>query len=279
MKPLALCCLTISFAAAGCHAQAVRCGLAEVTVVDRDSGTPLATHYYRGEYWVAGRPGTRYAVEVHNRSGERLLAVTSVDGINVISGATAGWDQTGYVFAPWERYAIDGWRKSDSEVADFTFTSLPNSYAVRTGRPANVGVIGVALFRERRPEPEYAAPARMAPSNTPSPELDESPPSTAAAAGAHSPIPAAEAARSETRPVPGAAPKLGTGHGEREYSYVSNTDFKRMQDAPNAVIRIHYDSFDNLVAMGVVPRTRQPWADPNPFPGSGEPRFVPDPPG
>jgi hypothetical protein len=247
--------LTISFAAAGCHAQAVRCGLAEVTVVDRDSGTPLAAHYYRGEYWVAGRPGTRYAIEVHNRSGERLLAVTSVDGVNVISGATAAWDQTGYVFAPWERYAIDGWRKSDSEVAAFTFTSLPNSYAARTGRPANVGVIGVALFRERRAAPAYASP------------------------GAQSPISAAEAARSVVRPAPPAAPKLGTGHGEREYSYVSNTDFERMQDAPNAILRIHYDSLENLMAMGVVPRTRLPSAGPNPFPGSGEPGFVPDPPG
>src|SRR5580692_4547830 len=77
-------------------------GLAEVAIIDRDSGTVLSPHFYHGEYWVAGRPGARYAIEIRNRLGERLLAVTSVDGVNVVSGATAGWDQTGYVFGPGE---------------------------------------------------------------------------------------------------------------------------------------------------------------------------------
>jgi hypothetical protein len=129
-----------------CEAQAVR-GLADVSIIDRDTGVVLDTHYYRGEYWVAGRPGGRYAIEIHNHLGERLLAVTSVDGVNVVSGETAAWDQGGYVFGPGDRYQITGWRKSDAEVAAFTFTDLANSYAARTGRPANVGVIGVATSR------------------------------------------------------------------------------------------------------------------------------------
>src|SRR5580692_10688507 len=133
-------------------------GLAEVAIIDRDSGTVLSPHFFHGEYWVAGRPGARYAIEIRNRLGERLLAVTSVDGVNVVSGATAGWDQTGYVFGAGERYQITGWRKSDAEVAAFTFTDSPNSYAERTGRPANVGVIGIAIFRERQPQPLYAPP-------------------------------------------------------------------------------------------------------------------------
>jgi len=45
-----------------------------------------------------------------------------------------------------------------------------------------------------------------------------------------------------------ATPKLGTGHGEREYSYVTNTEFDRMQAQPDEVIRIRYDSLDNLRA-------------------------------
>src|SRR5580700_869106 len=132
--------------------------IAEVSIIDRDTGVVLSPHYYRGEYWVAGRPGAKYAIEVHNRLGERLLAVTSVDGVNVLSGATAAFDQAGYVFAPGERYEITGWRKSDAQIAAFTFTESPNSYAERTGRPANVGVIGVAIFRERQPEPAYSPP-------------------------------------------------------------------------------------------------------------------------
>ena len=147
--------------AVNCKALAVG-GLATVSVIDRDSGTQLSTYYFKGEYWVAGRPGARYAIEIRNCAAGRLLAVTSVDGINVISGATAGWGQTGYVFDPGADYQIAGWRKSDTEVADFTFTASPNSYAARTGRPANVGVIGVALFRERP-----AAPPRITQSQSP----------------------------------------------------------------------------------------------------------------
>ena len=244
--------------ASGCEAQVVR-GLADVSIIDRDSGVALDTHYYRGEYWVAGRPGTRYAIEIHNRIGERLLAVTSVDGINVVSGANAGWDQGGYVFGPGDSYQITGWRKSDAEVAAFTFTDLANSYAARTGRPANVGVIGVAVFRERRP-PAIAGQS-----------LDRSDASRAAGSAPMSP----ESAPGSEQPKS----KLGTGHGEREYSYVDHTEFLRMQTQPNQVIRIHYDSLDNLFAMGIFRRPHPLPPAPNPFPGSREQQYVPDPPG
>src|SRR5271170_1983809 len=99
-----------------CGAQSLG-SIAEVSIIDRDTGAALSPHYYRGEYWVAGRPGAKYSIEVHNRLGERLLAVMSVDGVNVLSGETAAWDQGGYVFEPGESYQIAGWRKSDAEVA------------------------------------------------------------------------------------------------------------------------------------------------------------------
>src|SRR5579863_1042382 len=95
--------------------------LASVSVIDQDSGVVLPVHYFRGEYWVAGNPGSRYAIAIRNQSGGRLLAVTSVDGVNVLSGATAGWDQSGYVFDPGESYQVTGWRKTHTEVAAFTF--------------------------------------------------------------------------------------------------------------------------------------------------------------
>jgi hypothetical protein len=275
VKPLSLICLTLAAATVSCGALAVQCDLAEVAIVDRDTGTTLGTHYYHGEYWVAGRPGARYAVQVRNRTEGRLLAVTSVDGINVISGATAAYTQAGYVFAPKERYDIDGWRKSNAEVADFTFASAPNSYAERTGRPANVGVIGVALFRERRPAPAYVAPGFAPPDNPREERLQEAP----SAAAPDSSAGMADSARSyhPREPLPGS--KLGTGHGEREASFVRDTEFLRMQDAPDAIIRIRYDSIENLVAMGIVPRDHAPGLYPNPFPDSSEPRYVPDPPG
>ena len=259
--------------AASCDALAVG-GIAEVAIVDRNSGVELVPHFYRGEYWVTGTPGSTYSIAIRNRLGERLLAVASVDGVNVISGATAAWDQTGYVFDPNQRYEITGWRKSDSEVAAFTFTASPNSYAERTGRPANVGVIGVAIFRERQPQPVYVPPVmEQSLDRADAPPLDVPAPAPASTGEGRS----SGRAEALASPRP-AAPKLGTGHGEREFSYVNHTEFSRMQPEPNEVIRIRYDSLDNLVAMGIIERPR-PVPTANPFPDSPAQRYAPDPPG
>ena len=72
--------------------------------------------------------------------------------------------------------------------------------------------------------------------------------------------------------------KLGTAHGPRETSYAQTTTFDRVSSTPNEIIKIRYDSMENLLAMGVVPS--RPWQSaPNPFPYSAMPRYVPDPPG
>jgi len=283
-------CLTM-LAALGANGVARAGGaLAEVTIIDRDSGSALSAYYANGEYWIAGSPGKRYAIEIRNDTGGRLLAVTSVDGVNVLSGATAGWDQAGYVFGPGERYQITGWRKSNAEVAAFTFTDSPNSYAARTGRPANVGVIGVALFRERAAPRAYVPQLSAPPGPVPASPSLNAPARAAASSAAAVPPPAqlssGAAGRAAQAPVPPAAvavapepaARLGTGHGEREYSYVVDTEFRRMQREPNEVIRIRYDSLENLVAMGIVPAA-DTTPVPNPFPRSHERRYVPDPPG
>lgn len=265
--------------------------LADVTIVDHDTGATLPVHYAKGEYWVAGRPGARYAVTVHNRTGERVLAVPSVDGVNVLSGETAAWDQRGYVFSPYERYQITGWRKSSSEVAAFEFSSIANSYASRTGRPANVGVIGVALFREQPPQPApavipepYSQRRDSSSDNAGLGRLREEPAAPAAAAA---PAPSAEAESSAAnrslsagglaRPAPAPTAKLGTAHGQRETSVVSHTTFTRLQERPNEVISIRYDSRENLVASGVI--REQPVRPPLPraFPQSDNVSYVPDP--
>jgi hypothetical protein len=222
--------------------------LADVTITDRDSGEALKPYRHRGEYWVAGRPGTRYAISIRSQTGVRLLAVTSVDGINVLTGQDAAAGQRGYVFDPGVGYDIDGWRKSHSEIAAFTFTAVPGSYAARTGRPQNIGVIGVALFRERQPDPPMVSYERA--------ESDsrQRPAAPASAAGA----------------------QLGTGHGEREYSRVVSVPFERAQPRPDETIRIRYDSHENLVAMGVI-RAPRPRHVPDPFPGNAKLGFVPDP--
>jgi hypothetical protein len=262
--------------------------LADVQVIDRDTGGVLPMYRSHGEYWVAGRPGARYSIMIQNNRGERILAVTAVDGINVISGDTGAWGQSGYVFSPGERYEIAGWRKSNAEIAAFNFTAASNSYAERTGRPANVGVIGVALFLERptrirsyessdrRSEEAGAAQNRIEGGAADNAGRAAPPNFTEAAPAApkSEEIKPYAAQSKDTAP----AQKLGTGHGARETSYVQDTTFDRLSSTPNELIKIRYDSYENLVAMGVVP-TRPAWQRPNPFPDSSLPRYVPDPPG
>ncbi len=275
--------LSAALAVASFQAHAVG-RLADVTVVDRQSGATLPVHYHQGEYWVAGRPGARYAIAVRNKMGERVLAVTSVDGVNVLNGETAAWGQTGYVFGSYQQYQITGWRKSNSEVAAFEFSAASDSYAERTGRPGHVGVIGLALFRESLPEPVAQAPElyrRNEADSEKSAARAREAPSTLSAPPAHSAAAAGQSAdRSESvaRPMPAPAPKLGTGHGQREESTVSHTSFARQQSQPNETIRIRYDSRENLVASGVIrePVIRPLPPAPNPFPLSDNVSYVPD---
>ena len=81
--------------------------LADVTVIDRSTGETLPVHFYKGEYWVAGTPGAKYSVAVANGSGARVMAVMSVDGVNVLNGQTASVDQSGYVFTGYQRYEVN----------------------------------------------------------------------------------------------------------------------------------------------------------------------------
>jgi hypothetical protein len=144
--------------------------VADVNVIDRNTGQILPVHVHRGEYWVAGQPGAKYVIQIRNSRGPRVLAVTSVDGLNVLSGETADYGQSGYVFESGQRYGIEGWRKSDSEVAAFVFTASPgDSYAERIGKPRDMGVIGVALFRERPPVALYSPPVILHRHESPAP--------------------------------------------------------------------------------------------------------------
>ncbi|MFO1182531.1 hypothetical protein [Ottowia sp.] len=266
---------------ASAHAHAVG-RLLDVDVIDRDTGAPLPVYRHGSDWWIAGRPGARYAIQVRNASGERVMGVMSVDGVNVITGDTAAWDQSGYVLSAWQNAQITGWRKSDAEVAAFHFTTLPHSYAARTGRPANVGVIGVAVFRERlQPPPPPIGPMAAPMERRSAPAAGDAEAASPAACAEESQDKAVEADRSTSasaaRPRQ-AAPHLGTGHGARESAWVSHTRFERRSPRPQEVISIRYDSHENLVAMGVIAPDRRLLPQPQAFPDSASSGYTPDPP-
>jgi hypothetical protein len=307
----------------------------DLRVVDRETGQPLQIWRHHGRLFIAGQPGARYSLRLTNHTDGRVLLVLSVDGVNVLTGETANYDQSGYVLKAYQTYDVSGWRKSDTEVAAFTFAPLPQSYAARTGRPTDVGVIGMAVFKERAAiqapayiEPENrpdwrdessrrslgAADARTARLATPPDATAQSIPERRAAPVTLSPPPPLEpppapmappllelppaqvvvpAQRSASAPSIAAAPgrliggapsvpqdeKLGTAHGAREWSVVTKVAFARATPYPQTICQIEYDSYDNLVASGVIRPSRSPGYQPRPFPlqpdGAG---YVPDPP-
>lgn len=232
-------------------------GPVELTLVDRDRGYELPRYPHRGQLWVPGTPGHRYSVRLTNRSPERVLVVLSVDGVNAVSGQSADPDQGGYVLEPWQSTEVAGWRKSMRDVARFYFTDLRDSYAARTGRPHDVGVIGIAVFEEARrvPPPYYGS------------ERHDSRERAAADAAAPSSAPEMAGARAQS---------IGTGHGAREYSPVSRTGFVRASRRPVQVTELRYDDEYTLASRGIAPRGYYGRGrhEPHAFPGG----FVPDPP-
>ncbi|MBL8391418.1 MAG: hypothetical protein JNN21_06035 [Candidatus Accumulibacter sp.] len=251
---------------AGCLSIADAGTLVDISVVDRQTGERLEVHRHQGRLYVAGTPGSRYALHLHNRTAGRVLTVLSVDGINAISGETAATSQSGYVLSAGQSTEVQGWRKSIDEVAAFYFTSLSDSYAARTDRPTHVGVIAVAVFRESvAPAPATARPSRDNEVGAAG-EPAAAPPAAKAASAAEAV--ADEAARARQQP----ASRLGTGHGERLSAPTQYTEFRRASEQPAEIVSIHYDSRARLLAQGVIPRPRQS-PQPNPFPAG----FTPDP--
>jgi hypothetical protein len=244
--------------------------LADVTVFDRAENRQLPIHWHEGRAYVVGKPGNEYALRVRNRGRDEVLAVISVDGVNVVTGETAMPQQSGYVLPGWRPLELNGWRKDLSRTAAFYFTPLPDSYAARTGRPDHVGVIGVALYRKKAPPAEIS---RIAPVPAPFARSEASRESReAAGSGAPAPESAPAEAQDSARAQAPAA-KLGTGHGRSEASHARYVSFERASSDPAEVVTIYYDSHRNLVARGVIREPRPlPHLHPHPFPG-----FVPDP--
>jgi hypothetical protein len=148
--------------AQGVHAMARRAGFSDLetgevrvaggalTVRLLDAhGNPLAGFNNGGRSHFVGVDGERYMIQLQNHTGQRIEAVATVDGLDVIDGRPGAFTKRGYLLAPFSSIEIDGFRRSTDAVAAFRFGSVRGSYAARKGSDRNVGVIGVAFFQER----------------------------------------------------------------------------------------------------------------------------------
>lgn len=122
-------------------------GALAVRLVD-SAGGGLPGYGSGDRAYVVGERGARYAIQIRNNTGNRYEVVATVDGLDVIDGRPGAYEKRGYILSPWATLDIDGFRRSETEVAAFRFGSVSGSYAASKGGARNVGVIGVAFFQE-----------------------------------------------------------------------------------------------------------------------------------
>ncbi|MFS2162760.1 hypothetical protein [Variovorax sp. Varisp62] len=161
-------------------------GDVEWSVLDED-GRPLPLQRTRrgsgGEdmFRLAGVEGARYTLRFRNLSERSYEVIATVDGLDVLNGKPGSMRNGGYVLRPLQSLTIEGFRKSQNEVAAFRFSAPGRAYAANTeaGDVRNVGVIGAALFELE----ERDAPRRQRRG------ADPSQPSAFPADGAYAPPP------------------------------------------------------------------------------------------
>jgi hypothetical protein len=101
--------------------------------------------------YLEAKRDENYTIRVRNRSGERIGLVIAVDGRNIISGDKSylDSDERKYVLGPRESAEYEGWRTGKNRVNRFYFTKAGDSYADAFGDHSAMGVIAVAVFREK----------------------------------------------------------------------------------------------------------------------------------
>lgn len=112
---------------------------------------PLRKFPHNDKLFVEAHKGAEYSIRIKNNSYGRILAVSSVDGLDVLNGKAAKEDGNGYVINGYNSLTIDGFRLSNEQVAKFLFDYKGGSYAAskEDGSERNVGVVGVRLFTEK----------------------------------------------------------------------------------------------------------------------------------
>jgi len=201
-----------------------------------------------GRFYLEAHRGSRYAVTLANRSGERVGVVLTVDGLNAISGERDEGRGRMYVLDPWQSSTVQGWRTSLREVRQFTFVDERASYAARSGKGnEKMGWIEVVVFRERRPfvraVPRVEAPAQPLPVD----------PMEGDDAGAP-PAAKRESNEAQAPTLSGTARSYpGTGWGQRTHDPVVLVTFES-ETSPTERVTLRYEYRPALVALGVLPR-------------------------
>jgi hypothetical protein len=214
---------------------------------------PQHRYAHHGRWYVEAIKGREYAIRLRNPYGVRVAVALSVDGLNTIDARqTAAADARKWVLEPYQTVTISGWQTSRTEARRFEFTTEEKSYGQALGKTANLGVIAAVFFKERASTFIAQEAAKDASGATPRPAA-----------------PAANRAEDEY---------AATGMGRRTDHAVTQVRMD-LEDAPAQTINIRYEFRQQLVKLGILPRT--PVTDPlqrREGARGFEPGFAPKPP-
>lgn len=128
-------------------------------------GRPITEYFHNGNYFVEGRDGHEFEIEIINNNPFRALAIVSVDGRSVLDGKEASDQSPGYLFEANQTIRIPGWKLDDATVAKFFFAGKKSGKTYEqqmTGSAQNGGVVGVMAYREKARSPVNHAVFRSA---------------------------------------------------------------------------------------------------------------------
>lgn len=255
-------------------------------------------YYHQGQVWIEGREGSTYTLRFTNRGPNRVLAIFSVDGLDVLKGKPAGHLSEGYVVNGNSTLDIPGWKLDDATAAEFFFSRSSKSYVSKIGGNVNnTGVIGAMVFNERQMV-QWAQPAHLTFTSASLPNTNWSgmvgynSSSTLTAGSVHPGVPASlnnlsvgsasdGTLRSATTSLNMVSQEVGTGFGQATAWNTVNTTFTREHPTvPNAIMAVYYDSAKNLQRRGIVLKSRYGTdTSNNPFPAYTSSTGATPPPG
>ncbi len=219
------------------------------------NGRKVKEYRHDGLTFIEAKNGTEFAVEVKNHLSNRVLAIVSIDGLDVIDGKQATEKSRGYIVNGNNADTFKGWRKSDTEVGAFRFVTSDKSYATEIkGERSSNGVIAIKLLAEKykhdkvqvsngchRPRLIYANQRLyVGPSASASSSTSYSTNAVAVAVGNGTITDFAEAEGKFD---------MGTGWGTKLNDSVTTTEFEYGNEIDT--LEFYYASREALLAMGI----------------------------
>lgn len=123
----------------------------EVLVSGTSGKKNIAKLSHNGKLFIEAKDGTEYSLRVSNSTGKRVMAIITVDGVNVVDG-TKDEKGTGYIVNAYSAVEIKGFRESTTHVGNFKFAVKGKGYnsdKASGGSVTNSGVIGCIFIEEK----------------------------------------------------------------------------------------------------------------------------------